>query len=235
MLRLKGSFQQFWPSSASVQTHRPSDTENVPPSKWRRSPSSVPAACNVNCYCYLRVKAVTENCHNKSIHMNLSSTAWWLSWQRATVSKIRSGSTPIAPSAWSSKCWSGGRKNFRLKFDWKYVQLYIVYLSGKTGWKLKIGNQGLEGQHLLNVFIFEFVFYGDVNIFTWKYIVSVSRARWRRRPAPKKGISNSIIEENMVCWIRLFGKRPSRNPMVIPPRRRSYSSIIPSMLFTFAI
>ena len=61
LLRLKGSFQQFWPSSASVQTHRPSDTENVPLSKWRRSPSSVPAACNVNCYCYcycyLRVKA----------------------------------------------------------------------------------------------------------------------------------------------------------------------------------
>ena len=51
------------------------------------------------------------------------------------------------------------------------------------------------------------MFYVDVNIFTWKYIVSVSRARWRRRPAPKKGISNFIIEENMVCWIRLFWKK----------------------------
>ena len=89
---------------------------------------------------------------------------------------------------------------------------------------------------------------------TWKYIVSVSRARWRRRPAPEIYISYKLHFWILLCrktcfaiwyrhfWIHFFSKniyflkgylRPSRKPIVIPPRRRSYSSIIPSMLFTF--
>ena len=42
-----------------------------------------------------------------------------------------------------------------------------------------------------------------------------------------------LISQFLQVLFSLFD-RPSRKPIVIPPRRRSYSSIIPSMLFTCA-
>ena len=88
---------------------------------------------------------------------NLSRTAWWLSWQRATVSRIRSGSTPVAPSAWSSKCWNDSSFWGKAFIPWKDECEHIFF-------QLK-DIKNIQGP-------------------TWKYIVSVSRARWRRHPAP---------------------------------------------------
>ena len=103
---------EFSPSTESVQIHRPSSSGNVPPARLKRSPSNAPAACksfmsrnNGNPPLQAQLNQGWQIVMTfRALLCNLSSTAWWLSWQRATVSRMRSGSTPTAPSAWSSRC-----------------------------------------------------------------------------------------------------------------------------------